>query len=265
MNIIAVDDERLALMDLEIAIREAAPEADLLCFGNPREAVEFAGDNHIDIAYLDIMMPGLDGIELAKVLKGIHPRINIIFTTGYDDYAVDAFSVYASGFIMKPIAQKNIEESLKHLRAPIMTYEQNKPRVQCFGNFDIFVDGKPLYFPRKKAKELLAYLIHKRGTSSTIREISAEIYDNSEYSSSMEKQIQTVISTMMKTIKEAGIEDIVIKKFNSISIDTAKVTCDYYRFLAKEPAAADLYMGEYMSSYAWAEFKTEYLDVVLDK
>jgi len=137
--------------------------------------------------------------------------------------------------------------------------------VQCFGNFDVFTEDGILYFQRQKAKELLAYLVHKRGTSCTIKEICAVIFEKSENPASLERQLQTQISLMMKTLKEAGAEDVIIKNRNNISIDVDKVDCDYYRFIENDPVVKNLYMGEYMAGYSWAEFKSEYLDNVLQK
>jgi len=265
MNIIAVDDEYLALIDLEYAILDAAPEADLMCFDSPIAATEFASENHIDIAYLDINMPGLSGIELAKILKEKNPKINIIFSTGYDDYAKEAFSVQASGYLTKPITSKEITDSLKHLRTPIEKEPEVKLRVQCFGNFDVFMNGRIIYFPRQKSKELLAYLIHKRGTSCSSKEICAVIFEKGENLASLDRQLQTQISSLMKTLKQYKVEDVIIKNYNSISIDVSKVDCDYYRFLENDPDTRKLYMGEYMTNYTWAEFKTEYLDSALAK
>jgi len=265
MYIIAVDDEYLPLIDLEFAIKEAAPEANVLSFESPSAAAQFGSENHIDIAYLDVNMPGLNGIELAKILKDKNPAVNIIFATGHDEYARDAFSVQASGYLTKPITAESVADSLKYLRTPVETTPQPKLRVKCFGNFAVFSGSELLYFPRQKSKELLAYLVHKRGTSSTTKEISAVIYDDNENTKSADKQIQTVISAMMKTLKEAGAEDVIVKTHNNLSIDVNKIDCDYYSFLENEPGTERLYMGEYMTNYAWAEFKTEYLDSVLDK
>jgi len=263
INIIAVDDEYLQLIDLEFAIKEAAPEASVLSFENPLAAAKFGDENHIDIAYLDINMPELNGIDLAKKLKISNPNINIIFATGYDEYAKEAFTIQASDYLTKPIKAEAIKTSLKHLRKPVETSHEVKLQIHCFGNFDVFADNKILYFPRQKSKEVLAYLVHKRGTSCTIKEICAAIYDSGENLSSIEKQIQPVMSTMMKTLREADVADVIIKNYNSISIDVNKVDCDYYRYLEKDPDLTRIYTGEYMTNYAWAEFRPEYLEAAL--
>jgi len=265
MNIIAVDDEYLQLIDLEFAIKEAAPEASVFSFENPKAAAIFGSENRIDIAYLDINMPELNGLDLAKKLKKTNPEVNIIFTTGYKEYAVESYTVQASGYLTKPIKPEAVKDSLRHLRTPVKTLPDAKLRVHCFGNFDVYSKDGIVYFQRQKSKELLAYLVHKRGTSSTTKELCAVIYDGNVNVKSMEKQIQSILSGMMKTLRDVNAEEIIIKNYNSISLDITKVDCDYYRYLEKDPTLTNIYVGEYMSNYAWAEFRADYLEATLRK
>jgi len=259
MQIIAVDDEHLALKNVERVVRNALPECELSCFDTPSVALGYAKNNPIDIAFLDIEMGGMNGLELAKRLKEINGHTSVIFITGYSDYAVEAYSVPACGFIVKPVSAKAVLGAMEHLRKPV---EKVAPRlrVQCFGNFEVFKNGVPLYFPRKKAKELFAYLVHKRGTTCTTQELIAVLFEDKSGKASLQKQIQTHISVMMKVLREAGVDDVVLKGFNSIAIDPGKIDCDYYNFIKWDPEAVNQYMGEYITNYAWAEFMIGYLD-----
>jgi len=159
----------------------------------------------------------------------------------------------------EPVSVHAILNSLDHVRNPIIKTD-NRPRVQCFGNFDIFVGETPLYFSRSKAKELFAYLVHRRGASCTTRELIAALFEGKEENESLRKQIQTHISVMMATLGNASARDVIIKKFNSLAVDITKVNCDYYRFLQWDANAANMYSGEYMSNYSWAEFTVGHLD-----
>jgi len=253
MNIIAVDDERFALMDLEAAIREALPKSAVNCFNTPAAALEYAKDNRADVAFLDIEMGGMSGLELAKRLKDIYGKTNIVFVTGYSHYAADAFALHASGYLLKPVTAKGVLENIEYLRHPVKKSAGKRLSVQTFGNFEVFADGKPLKFPRAKSKEIFAYLVHKNGTSCTTRELSAILEESSE------NNVRTYIAAMMKTLEESGAGDAVIKGFNSIAVDTANFDCDLYRFLKMDAAAVNSYTGEYMQNYDWAEFMTAYL------
>jgi len=126
-------------------------------------------------------------------------------------------------------------------------------RVQTFGNFDIFVNNKPLVFGRLKAKEAFAYLIDRKGSSVTIAELASILWEDREYDRSLQNQTQVIISSMMKTFKDNSIEDIVIKNRNQIAVNRLKIKCDYYDYLNLDVSAINAYKGEYMSNYSWAE------------
>lgn len=260
MRFIAVDDEQLALKDLTETLLEVDPHSFIQGFTSPIQALAYAEAYPVDVAFLDIEMAEMNGLALAKVLKEKRPFINIVFVTGFSEYAVDAFSLFASGYLLKPVTKEDIQQALHHLRSPVRRHDSPLPRIQTFGNFEVFVEGLPLHFSRSKAKEILAYLVHKRGTSCSLKELAAVLFEDQEYTYSVQKQMQTYISAMMKVLQEAEIAPVVIKKYNSLSIDVSKVDCDYYRFLNWDPDAVNEYMGEYMSNYSWAEFTIGYLD-----
>ena len=153
MKILAVDDEALALEMLTEAIEEAVPDAELKAFQKPSQLLEEARQNGCDIAFLDIHMRGITGVELAKKLKEVNPKMNIIFVTGFDEYTGDAMRLHASGYIMKPVTAEKIAEEMEDLRFPIVPKSGALLRVQCFGNFDVFtLDGKPLHFDRSRPR-----------------------------------------------------------------------------------------------------------------
>lgn len=259
MNVIAVDDEKLALKDLLEAIQSSLEDADAYGFRRPQEALEFAGMIPVDIAFLDIEMKDMNGLELAKRLKDIRGETNIVFVTGYPRYAVDAFSVCASDYIMKPALPEKITQAVTRLRNPIQG-DNIGLRIQCFGNFEVFFDGTPVKFSRSKSKELFAYLVHKRGTGCSTRELCAVLFEDREYSSSLSHQIQVIISSMMKTLDEVGVRAAIIKNYNNMAVDVSRLNCDYYRFLSWDLDAINSYAGEYMANYSWAEFIVGYLD-----
>jgi two-component system LytT family response regulator len=261
MRIIVVDDEPLALGGLVDEIKKAQPDCSMQSYTDPVAALEAVGGNAFtpDVAFLDIEMPGLSGISLAKRFKDACPKINIIFVTSYSRYALDAHSMHASGYLMKPVVAPDIRRELDDLRTPVFV-ASSRVRIQTFGNFDIFVDNTPLHFARSQAKEAFAYIVSRNGGSVTAAELAAVIWEEvKDYSRSMQNQIQTVISNMMKTLRQAGAADIIIKRQNSISLDVTKVDCDYYRFLKGDIDAVNAYMGEFMNNYSWAEMITGYL------
>jgi len=269
MNFIAVDDEELTLKGMERIIQQAVPDCALCCFGAPEDALEYAGENRVDIAFLDIEMGGMNGLELAKALKDVYGKTNIIFVTGYSQYAAESYEVNASGYLLKPITTSAVIDAIKRLRDPIVNISdeslevktKKKVQVQTFGNFEIFVDKKPLVFNRSKAKELFAYLVDRQGAFASTSEIAAVLWEDREYNRSLQSQIQVVIASMMKTLRDNDVVDVIIKEHNQIAVNKERIKCDYYDFIKWEMSAVNSYYGEYMSNYSWAEMTAGALDM----
>ena len=255
MKILCLDDEALALKMLEMCIKQVKPDADISAFDNQNELLEYAGKNGCDVAFLDIHMRGMDGIEVAKRLKKINPKMNIIFVTGFSEYKGNAMDMKASGYIMKPVTKEEVKRELSELRFPIIPKQNVLLRVQCFGNFDVFLpNGEHVHFERSKSKEVFAYLVHRHGSSCTIREIFAAIFEDVPYEKKYRNLLQTYIHTMIKSLKAVGAEDVVVKSYNAIAVNVDKLDCDYYRFHELDPGAVNAYETEYMNQYEWADF-----------
>ena len=255
MRMLCVDDEPLMLKMLEMAIKEARPDADITAHKKQADLLEDARKNGCDIAFLDIHMRGMNGVELAKELKTVNPKMNIIFVTGFSEYAGEAMSMHASGYIMKPVTKEKIEKELADLRFPIVPKKNAKLRVQCFGNFDVFTpDGDHVRFERSKAKEVFAYLVHRRGSSCTTREIFAAIFEDEPYEKKLQNLLQTYIYSMIKSLKKIDAEDAVVRSYNALAVNPEVLDCDYYRFCELDAGAVNAYECEYMSQYYWADF-----------
>ncbi len=259
MNIIAVDDEQFALKGIVDAIRDVCPNAQVEGFNSPIKALEYADENRIDIAFLDIEMGGINGLTLAKRLKEHYCQTNIVFVTAHSQYALDAHALYAAGYLLKPITREKINTAIHNLRYPVVT-DKEGIRVQTFGNFEVFVDGKPVRFCRSKSKEILAYLVDRNGASVTKAELAAVIWEDAEYSRSRQQQLQELIAWMIKDLIAANAEQMVLRRHNNLSVDKTQFSCDCYDFQERDESAVNAYMGEYMTNYSWAEFKLAYLE-----
>jgi len=263
MKIIAVDNEQFALQDLKQAIEEAVPGCEPACFGAPAEALRYASGTQVDVAFLDISLSGMNGLVLAKRLKDINGSTNIIFATGYSDYAVDAFSVEASDYLLKPVTREAVVNAMEHLRDPVAVKSGKRVCVQTFGNFEVFVDGSPLDFTRTKTKELLAYLVNRRGSFCGNDEIIAAIWEDKTDSQTLKSHFRHLVADLTQALKHEDIESILVKKHGYLAVDTDKFQCDLYDFYSGKPAAVNSYAGEYMAQYSWAEFINGYLEDML--
>ena len=252
MNVLLVDDEPLQLMRLEKAVKEAMNDDNIFSYGNPLEAFLKAKEMPIDLAFLDIEMPGLNGIQLAKRLKNLNPEINIVFVTAYDQYALEAHRIHASGYVSKPVSKAKVEEELKNLRNPIPLSKKKKIQIKCFGNFEVFCDGEPLRFSYKKSKEAFAYLVDREGSAITISELNAILWEEDHPS-----YLRNLIADIQNALKKAGAEEVFVKRHNECFIDVTQVDCDAYRYKKDDPDAIRMYRGEYMIQYDWAYFHAE--------
>ena len=250
MRFLAVDDEPFLLADLKDALEQLRPGAEVLAFSKPREALSAVEHQRIDAAFLDIQMAGMNGLELAEQLKRLQPDMHIIFVTGYQEYAVQAFRLHATGYLLKPINPVDVERELTFLYGP---HAAGKIRVQTFGGFDVFVDGSPVKFGRSKSKELLAYLIDRKGTSINAAQACTILFEGD--TASNRSYFRTIVKDLRSSLAAAGIEHILLRGFNSLSIIPEQLDCDYYNFLCGDIVAVNQYRGDYMPQYSWAEFR----------
>ena len=119
LSILVVDDEKIILTGNVRELRRALPDAIVTGFSKSKDALLFAKSNKVQVAFLDIELRATKGIQLAKKLEEINPEINIIFVTSYMEYMEDAWKMYASGFILKPLTRDRILGEMKNLRHPI--------------------------------------------------------------------------------------------------------------------------------------------------
>ena len=108
MKFLLVDDEPLALADLNEILEETVPGHETAGFTSIGKALEYMKENQVDVAFLDIEMVGMNGIELARTMKDLQPDINIIFVTAHPQYAVDAYAIHATGYLLKPVVPEYI-------------------------------------------------------------------------------------------------------------------------------------------------------------
>jgi len=253
MKILAADDEILALNMLEEAILEACPEAELRTFRSGRELLAAAEEDFPEVVFLDILMPGLTGLQTAEALFALGDasgkKVNVIFVTGFTEYTGEAFRLFASGYVNKPVDVGQIRRQLQNLRYPLAP----APRAfaHCFGNFSLSVGGKPVHFSRTKGQELFAYLVDRDGALISRKELALILFEDDTFSRDTQKNLSNIVRAVETDLDAAGVPELLIRSVKGYCVDKSALDCDLYRFLEGEK---DLFRGEYMEQYSWGEY-----------
>ena len=248
MKIIAVDDEKIALQGLIASIQKVAPNAEIHGFRLTGEAIAHMENDPCDVAFLDIEMKGMNGVEVAEKLKAINPDVNIIFATGFGSYRDAAFDLHASGYLIKPITEESVKRELENLRRPVA----NTPKglqFHTFGNFEVLFNNQPLRFKYQKTKEMLAYLVDRKGAMCSNEEIIAVLFDDDDHKA----YYQRIRSDLRAVFASIGCEHMIIQQKGLLGIATQEIDCDYYDYLNGKIPLEKLYHGEYMAQYSFAE------------
>lgn len=119
-SVIMVEDRKIILAGGLSVLKEVMPYATVVGFEWPSEAIQYANENRVALAFLDIELGDMSGIDLCRALLDINPRTNVVFLTAYADYALDAWSTGASGFMLKPITPEGVRAQLASLRYPFL-------------------------------------------------------------------------------------------------------------------------------------------------
>ena len=248
MKAIAVDDEIYMLENLQEAVSASTDIEQVKTFSTCSAALAYATENPIDLAFLDINMRGIGGLELAEKLIELHPRCKVIFCTGHEEYAVSAFRLHASGYLMKPITAEAVQKEIDHIKG--LKAAEKLLTVKCFGNFEVFFNGEILPFKRKKAKELLAVLIDRGGAGMTAKQICAILFPDDTDDAKNSAYLRQLVLDLKNTLKKIHAEEVLKHDTPYYRIDTNLVKCDYLSFLE---TGKPLFFGEYMTQYSWAE------------
>ena len=248
MIALAVDDELLMLHALVKAVSSSPDITSVVSFSNCEEALEYVERNPVDIAFLDINMRGMGGLALAENIIANYPSCKIIFCTGYEEYAISAFKIHASGYLLKPISATDVQEEITNIKR--LYLKEKVLNVKCFGNFEVYVNGQMLGFKRSKTKELLAFLIDRNGSGMTAKQICATLFPFDTDDNKNSAYLRQLVLDLKTTLKSYGVEGVLCHKTPYYRIDTNLIKCDYYSYL--ESGKPDFY-GEYMTQYSWAE------------
>lgn len=268
-RVIIVDDEPAAIGKLEKMLKETGAVEICGTFVDPAAALDYIRDNQADIAFLDIEMPRISGIELADRMIDLQSRINIVFVTAYSEYAVEAFRCHAMDYLLKPVEKERLAITISRFAdsPDVPDITPHTVSVRCFGSFTVSIDGTTLKFRTSKAEELFAYLIDNNGHSVHRNHIMDAFWEDYDGDRAL-ILFNTTLHYLKKAFMQYGVKLNILHRRGSYSLDMSGITCDAVSFLEKisslktisEDNAADfeaairMYTGNYFdqNDYDWA-------------
>lgn len=250
MRITIVDDERRARQILENILRSLGEE-DIIAFPSAEEALAHVRRFGCDLAFLDIEMPGMSGMELTAALAALPEPPMTVFVTAYPEYSLRAWDLDAADYLLKPFSADRIRRALERARRRLGQKPPKPPQVEvrCFPTFGLWVNGTSVDFGNRKARELLAYLVHMQGEWASMDSIIFALFEDRGEKSAKDYYRQ-VLHRLKATLRSAGVENMVQSAYGKVRVAPSTFSCDYYRYLKGEK---ELFFGEYLADYSWAE------------
>ena len=220
MRIIMIDDEPISLKVLESELSAFEDVEIVGQYTKPAAAYEEINETNPDVAFVDIEMGAISGLEVGQLLISKFDNIEIVFVTAYSQYAIDAFEMNAIDYILKPANEKRLSKTIERLRRRIndrriALKEGDKEvlRIACFGGFQVFThEGEPIRWRTKKAKEVFAYLWVNSNNIVHRDMIIDEIYYHKTVDQAT-TYLHTTIYQLRSTLKDLGYMDS-IRYFN---------------------------------------------------
>lgn len=212
IRVIIVEDER-PILDLMKRLAGRHPLLEVVgTFTSPLEALERYPQLRPDAVFLDVEMPKMGGIELADKLRAIDEELQVVFTTAYPGYAVEAFRVSAVDYLLKPVTPDALERVVGRLSKNHSLRSALRPRsaagdppVRCLGTFETRkADGSLIGWPTRKTEELFAYLLAYPNRLAGKWQLADLLWPDLEEERALHN-VHNTVYRLKKALKEAGL------------------------------------------------------------
>ncbi|MBQ8082019.1 MAG: response regulator [Clostridia bacterium] len=251
MRAIIVDDEPIMAQRF-VRLSKGIADINLVGqFENGEDALKYAEEHPVDLAFLDIDMPVMNGIQLAQRLRALRGDVLIVFVTAYDEYIRDSNQIGGDYYIIKPYNRETLEMMMERIRL-IGRRQQKQLYIQTFGRFLVLQDGKPVRLTGK-AKEILAYVTVHRGKEVSNEEIYSTIWEGRTYSNAHMVVYYNALRRLKLALAQAGLEALLISTKHGQIINTAMFDCDYYAWQDQNLGSNERFEGKFLTEYSWGE------------
>lgn len=280
LNAVIVDDELPVLNLLKMFLQKTGQVNVLEIFTDPSEALENIINLKPDVVFLDIEMPEINGLELANNLMEQNDELMVVFVTGYNQYAVEAFQVNALDYILKPVNQNRIEKCVSKLnkfKIPRMEEKVNiEKKIFCFGDFEVHGNNGIVKWPTRKVEEMLAYFIVHRDCNIGRWELGEILWPEGD-PEKIKTNLHTTLFRLRKTLKENDLPIEILSKTGgkgTYRCEMQGLYCDLIEFentklektflsknnINKFEQICSLYIDDLFlkKNYEWCESEKEY-------
>lgn len=252
MRAVILDDEPL-MIEAFVRMSKNIKDLDIVGkFEDSEDLIDFSRSHSFEIAFLDIELPGIDGIECAKMLRKEIPGLLIVFISAYDSYLRESNQIGGDDYLVKPYTEETIEKMMEKMRYLIQR-QKKRIYVQMFGRFNVMKDGRPVPL-RGKAKEILALILVKCGKEISNEEIYRTIWETREYSNVNMKVYYNALKRLKDSLEKYDLQNIIFSTPRGQMANTKAFDCDYYSWLDQCNEAAEQFNGEFLSEYSWGEY-----------
>ncbi len=251
MRAIIVDDEPLMLRYFS-RLAKNLPDLELIGqFHSGIEALDYVKNNGTDVAFLDVMMPGMNGIELAVRLKKIRKDMLIVIVSGKEEYLRDSNRIGCDYYLMKPYDLNMLEIMMDKLRF-LAKVQQKRVYIKTIGSFGVFRDGERVQITGK-AEEILALIIAARGKEVSNQTIYTIIWDGRPYGNKEMQTYYNALKRLKTTLDKEKLSQILISTPRGHMANVDIIDCDYYSWLDKSVENREDIGNNFLPAYTWSD------------
>ncbi|WP_312429998.1 response regulator [Lacrimispora sp.] len=279
-NAIIIDDEKPALDVLKLLLEKTGQICVVGSFMCAADALAEMQNLRPDVAFLDIEMPDISGLELAEKIIDWGLDIEIVFVTAYDKYALEAFRVNAIDYILKPFSLDDITRAITRLKKmkPLPAVSQvpaDTGRIYCFGRLSVYGAGsrEAVKWRTSKTEELFAFMLQNLNIEVAKWKIMQVLWPECEVEKQLNTNLYTTVYKVKKTLLSANIKFSFTFINGRYKLELSDVYIDVSEFKAITDAeiafsaasierykkALSLYKGNYLeeNGYLWSQSKAE--------
>ncbi len=252
MRAILVDDDP-KLVDAFAGLASGISDLEVVGqFTDAPSALEFARNNRFEAVFLDIVMPGMDGLNLALRLREFRSDLLVVLMTEHMGFVRDANRIGVDYYLVKPFGAETLQTMMGKLR---LLAQRQEPRVfiQTFGRFLVRLDGQPIRLTGK-AKEILALVVTRQGGEVSNEEIYSTLWEGRPYDNDSMGVFYNALRRLRNALEEAGIGNLLVSTGRGQTVDTSLFDCDLYAWRSGTDDPRSTFEGEFLSEYSWGEY-----------